>query len=67
MKHTLLLLFLVSLNPSETTVYICGPTGAKRYHFTENCRGLSSCNHGVVKTSLKKAQNLGLTICGWED
>jgi len=69
MKHTLLLLFILctSFRPSETSVFICGPTGAKKYHYNENCRGLGSCSHGVVKTSLKQAQNLGLTLCGWED
>lgn len=69
MKYTLLLLFVfaTSFRPPETNVFICGPTGAKRYHFTENCRGLSSCSHGTVKTSLKQAQGLGLTLCGWED
>tara|TARA_R110002126_G_scaffold282681_1_gene431246 strand:+ start:8459 stop:8605 length:147 start_codon:yes stop_codon:yes gene_type:complete len=48
-------------------VYICGPRGAKKYHYTENCRGLSACIHGIVKTSLSQAQNYGLTLCGWED
>lgn len=69
MKYTLLLLFifLTSLKPPETSVYICGSTGAKKYHFKETCRGLSSCNHGTVKTSIKQAKGLGLTLCGWED
>ncbi|MDP5199479.1 hypothetical protein [Flavobacterium sp. DG2-3] len=69
MKYTLLFLFLIlsSFHPVETSVYICGPTGAKRYHYKETCRGLSSCSHEIVKTSLKQAQGLGLTICGWED
>lgn len=69
MKHTLLLLFIfcTSFCPPETNVFICGPTGAKKYHYTANCRGLSSCSHGVVKTSLKQAQGFGLTLCGWED
>ncbi len=69
MKYTLLLLlvFLTSFRPSETNVYICGSKGAKKYHYNENCRGLSACSHGVVKTSLKQAQGYGLTLCGWED
>lgn len=69
MKYTLLLLFffLTSFKPPETSVYICGSTGAKKYHFKETCRGLSSCNHGTVKTSIKQAKGLGLTLCGWED
>lgn len=69
MKYTLLLLFLflTSFCPIETNVYLCGSTGAKKYHYNENCRGLSSCNHGVTKVTLKKAQGYGLTLCGWED
>lgn len=69
MKYTLLLLFIfcASFHPVEDNVFICGPNGAKKYHYNENCRGLSSCSHGKVKTSLKKAKGLGLTLCGWED
>jgi hypothetical protein len=69
MKYTLLLLFIfcTSFHPVEDNVFICGSTGAKKYHYNENCRGLSSCSHGVVKKSLKQAKGLGLTICGWED
>lgn len=70
MKYTLLLLiliFLTSFRPLETNVYICGSTGSKKYHLKENCRGLSSCRSEIVKKSLKQAQGLGLSLCGWED
>lgn len=69
MKYTLVLFFilLTSFCPPESNVYICGPRGAKKYHYNENCRGLGSCSHGTVKTSLKQAQSFGLTLCGWED
>lgn len=69
MKYTLplLLFFCTSIYPIETNVYICGATGAKKYHYNANCRGLNSCSHGVVKKSLKQAQGFGLTLCGWED
>lgn len=70
MKYSVIILlfaFLTSFCPPETTVFVCGSTGAKKYHFNENCRGLSSCSHGTVKISLKKAQGYGLTLCGWED
>jgi hypothetical protein len=69
MKYTILLLFvfMASFRTPETSVYICGTTGAKKYHLKENCRGLSSCRSETVKTSLKKAQGLGLSLCGWED
>ncbi len=69
MKYILLLIFVfsTSFSPIETNVFICGSTGAKKYHYKETCRGLSSCKHEIVKTSLKKAQGLGLSLCGWED
>ncbi|SFC96581.1 hypothetical protein [Flavobacterium phragmitis] len=69
MKYTLLLLivFSSSFKPPETNVYICGSTGAKKYHYNENCRGLRSCRSETVKTSLKQAKGLGLSLCGWED
>lgn len=63
----LLFIFLTSFHLPETNVFICGPRGAKKYHYNENCRGLGSCSHGTVKTSLKQAQGYGLTLCGWED
>lgn len=69
MKYSLLLLFvfLTSFHPPEKSVFICGSTGAKKYHFNENCRGLKSCRSETVKTSLKQAQGYGLTLCGWEN
>ena len=70
MKYNLLILLLVlfsSFQPVEKNVFICGPRGAKKYHYSENCRGLSACRHEIIKTSLKQAQGFGLTLCGWED
>jgi len=69
MKYTIFFfyIFLTSFHPVETNVYICGPKGSKKYHYNENCRGLSACSHGTVKASLKQAQGYGLTLCGWED
>jgi len=69
MKYILPLLFilLTSFHPPETKVYICGPTGAKKFHYNENCRGLTSCRYGTTKVSVVQARRLGLTLCGWED
>ena len=33
----------------------------------KNCRGLSNCDHKIIKVNLKKAQDLGKELCGWED
>ncbi len=51
----------------NSTVYICGPNGAARYHFTKSCRGLSGCKHGIYTVYKSKAQEMGLTLCGWEN
>jgi hypothetical protein len=48
-------------------VYVCKSTGAKKYHFNENCRGLKQCTHEVVTMSVKEAEGKGLGLCGWED
>lgn len=62
------LVFVVTSSYTVSSdVYICGTTGAKKYHYKENCRGLSACTHGVKKATLKEAQGYGLTLCGWED
>lgn len=63
----LLLFFTTSVKPIESEVYICGSKGAKKYHFSKSCRGLSNCKHQVYKKSLKEAKSYGLTLCGWED
>lgn len=49
-----------------TTVYLCDSPGANRYHLQENCRGLSNCQHRIIKVSLEDAKKSGKTLCGWE-
>jgi hypothetical protein len=64
----LVLFFLVvAFSPNNSNVYICGPHGAKKYNYSDTCRGLSACKHEIVKVSLSNAQDYGLTLCGWED
>ncbi len=48
-------------------VYICSSKTAKRYHYKENCRGLSNCGSKIVRTTIDKAKDSGKTLCGWED
>jgi hypothetical protein len=69
MKDIIILLFIVlsSFSLVETNVFICGPTGAKKYHYKEHCRGLTACRHTLTKVPLSQAQGYGLTLCGWED
>jgi hypothetical protein len=64
---TILFLFTINVNSFYNDVYICGPKGAKKYHYSKTCRGLSACKHEVIKKSKSDAQDLGLTLCGWED
>lgn len=69
MKFIILVLFITptSFSSLESNVYICGPSGAKKYHYQDSCRGLSACKHEITKVTLKQAQGYGLTLCGWED
>lgn len=69
MKAIYILLFisLTSFVSPETQVYICGSTGAKKYHYKENCRGLSACKQETCKVPISQAKKYGLTLCGWED
>ena len=68
-KIILCLLFLSSGQPTlkETNVYICKGKGSKRYHYIDNCRGLSRCSTKIYKVTLKKAEEIDKTLCGWED
>ncbi|NHM05698.1 hypothetical protein G4D82_00550 [Flavobacterium sp. CYK-4] len=69
-KKFLLVLIVIattSFRSLETEVFICGKTGAKKYHLEESCRGLNACKHEVIKVTKSKAQSYGLTLCGWED
>ena len=70
MKKLILLsltLLFTSFNTIESDVYICGSKGAKKYHLSKTCRGLSNCKHKIKQVTLKEAQGFGLTLCGWED
>lgn len=77
-KLTLLISFTLSAlftqidNSPQTeqgkSVYICVNKGAKKYHYTKNCRGLNACSHEIRKVSLSDAKGkYNKTLCGWED
>lgn len=59
--------FLTSFNTLSREVFICGSNGAKKYHFSETCRGLNACKHEIKKMALQDAKEIGLELCGWED
>lgn len=50
---------------SETYVYICTGPQSKRYHKTNECRGLSSCSKDIKKVTISYAKNIGRTPCHW--
>ncbi|WP_394970380.1 hypothetical protein [uncultured Croceitalea sp.] len=64
---TLLLLSISFTGTIETKVYICKGKGSKKYHYSKSCRGLSRCSTKTYEVTLKKAKELGRTLCGWED
>ena len=51
---------------AETKVYICTGKYAKKYHYDEDCRGLSNCKGDVKEVELKEAKKYR-TLCGFED
>lgn len=61
----LLLTSCITGNDSQT-VYLCNSEGGRKYHYTSDCRGLSNCQHKIIKTTLDKAKGQGKTLCGWE-
>ncbi|AYL94248.1 hypothetical protein [Mucilaginibacter celer] len=66
---TLLLSLILLLNTipnPPTTVYICSGAKGKKYHLRNDCRGLSHCQHRVLKMSLSDAEKDGRTLCGFE-
>lgn len=70
MKNIIVILFFYifsSFITLKNDVYICKSKGATKYHYYENCRGLNACKHTIEKISLKQANAIGLTLCGWED
>ena len=52
---------------NAATVYVCKSAGAKKYHYSSDCRGLKQCKHTIEKMEKKSAEALGLGLCGWED
>jgi len=63
---SLLLLNGFSCTTATTMVYICDSPNARRYHYKEDCRGLSNCNHRILKVTLEEAKEKNLTLCHWE-
>ncbi len=68
-KIIILVVFVLisAFSSYNAKVYICGPQGAKKYHYSSSCRGLSACKHQINEVSKDKAISLGLALCGWED
>jgi hypothetical protein len=64
--HFCHLFAILSLKKTDNTQYVCDNKGAKKYHFSETCRGFGACKHQIVKTTQSKARDIGLTLCGWE-
>ncbi|WP_133548042.1 hypothetical protein [Salegentibacter sp. 24] len=50
-----------------TTAYICKGKYSKKYHYKEDCRGLSNCSTSIYKTTVADAKESGRGLCGFED
>jgi len=75
MKKLFLTTFMLTLasgytgaitQPAETTatmVYICTGKSSKRYHKTDECRGLDNCSGDIKLITIEKAKQMGRTPC----
>ncbi|MCH5718542.1 hypothetical protein [Niabella hibiscisoli] len=67
MKTVFFVLLVISIKSCKTnTVFVCGSQSGKRYHLTDQCRGLSNCNYHILSTTLDSAIISGKTLCKWE-
>ena len=46
-----------------STVYVCTGGYSKRYHATEDCRGLFRCRGEIIEMSVDEAKKNGRTAC----
>lgn len=63
----LALLAVLCTGLSSGSVYICTGPNAKVYHYNKSCRGLNHCTHTIRQVAKSEAENMGRTLCGWED
>lgn len=47
-------------------IWICKSSGAKRYHYNQDCGGLGKCKHEVVRQTVAEAEAVGLTACSYK-
>ncbi|WP_162817861.1 hypothetical protein U0035_21330 [Niabella yanshanensis] len=67
MKTVFFVLLVISIKGCETnTVFVCGSQLGKRYHLTDQCRGLSNCNYHIIPITLDSAIQQHKTLCKWE-
>lgn len=59
--------FLAAATTPTQYVYICNGKSSKKYHLTENCRGLGNCSTKIEKVTVDQAKQKGRTLCGFED
>ena len=45
------------------TVYVCTSEGAKRFHATDTCKGLSNCGEEIVPATREEAEKKNRTYC----
>lgn len=72
MKRVLTIIFLLLLMlpisgighvNKQRKVYICTGSKSIRYHYKQNCRGLSNCGGSVISITINEAIKNGRTPC----
>lgn len=65
MTAAILLLTISGCGEKKSKVYICNGPYSKRYHKTENCKGLYNCSSSIEETTIEKAKDRGRTPCDY--
>ena len=45
------------------TVWVCTSSGAKRFHASDSCKGLSNCGEEILPLTREEAEKRGKTFC----
>lgn len=54
---------LIATVAMSDTVYICDSEGAKRFHASDTCKGLSNCGSDIITLTREDAEDTGRTYC----
>ena len=61
-----ILILFTAYQTKEKEVFICTSKSSKKYHLKKDCSGIKKCKSKIKKITMKKAENVGRTLCKLE-